>query len=109
MSVNNLVYSKPYVDNQLDTFNYTIASAGMHSVYITITVVPPTSAQVQITQNSTPVYTSTAFSATQQNLQLKFTLNCAVSDVISVIVSSSAAIDQMPNNIKSTVTLTAGI
>lgn len=80
---------------------------------ISTTASPPTitgsGASYVVNQNGSPVYTSPAITPFQLALQSKTELVCAVGDVITVVFSSSAAIDAQLNNLKSIVSINQGI
>lgn len=92
----------------LDTYNYTVKTASMHVCAVSITMRAPSSISVVIKQGSTTIATSTAPAAAQTVINLNATMNCAVNDVISVIISSSAALDNQPNNMKGIINIHQG-
>lgn len=73
-------------------------------------VVTPSSAQYVVNQNGSPVYTSPALTPFQTAEQInKVPLNCAVSDVITIVFSSANAIDAQLNTVKSIVSIEQGV
>ena len=104
-----LLLNKPFVTSGIDTLNYTIAAAGLYYVQVQLTEVPPSGLSVLVKQNGSTVFTAPALSPTQIAQQFKVSLNCALNDVISVVIASSTAIDLQLNNVKSTVTIGQGM
>lgn len=93
----------------LDTYNHTAATANMYMVKVDVTETPPSGLIITIQQNSsTVVSTTTAPASTQQLVSLQTVINCAASDVISVILSSSSAADKALNNIRGTLNIHVG-
>ncbi len=64
---------------------------------------------VVVNKNGSPVYTAPALAAGQSALQFKFDLMCAATDIITVVLSSSAPVDNALNNIKSIVSIGQGL
>lgn len=61
-----------------------------------------------VNQNGTPVFTSATLGAYQTEAESKTMLQCAVADVITVVFSSSNAIDNLLNSVKSIVSIGMG-
>lgn len=127
----------PQVSVGLPTFTYTVPAvsaaypfggAGVYNVQVSLTVtnsvvgtgagsgIPLTAqtvsgsgAQYVVNQNGSPVYTSPAITPFQTALQSKTELLCAVTDIITVVFSSSTAIDEQLNTLQSTVSINQGI
>ena len=96
----------------LGTMTYTIPTAGLYFVRVQLTEVPPTGLSVVINQNGTPIFTAPTITPTQIAQQFKYSpIVAAVNDVITVVLSSSAAIDNLPNsnNVKSIITIGQGV
>jgi hypothetical protein len=89
----------------LGTFTYTAALAGVYFVSAQSSVLPPSGLSIVINQNGSPVMTSAAPSAAEQTVNLQDQINCAASDVITVVISSSNANDLMLNTVKTIITL----
>ena len=68
--------------------------------------------QIVINQNGSPVVTvggsSTNPTPTQPILSASARLNCAATDVITVVLSSANAVDAVPNSVKSIINLYQG-
>ena len=92
----------------LGTWTYTVTQAGPFYVSASSTEVPPSSLSIVINQNGSPKATSTATTASQDRVRISIDLNCAASDVITVVISSAAAIDNQLNTVKTLVNLRAG-
>lgn len=96
------------VVSNLDTYNYTAKSSATHFVTVSVTEHPASSLSIVIQKNGTPVATSTPPSATQAVINLSTPISCSASDVLSVVLSSSAAIDQRINHIKGIINIHVG-
>jgi|SRR5665213_1404263 len=96
--------------SNLDTYNHTALSASMYTVSVKLSEVPPSGCTITIAQSgSTSNSVSTSVpAATQNHVELRTLLNCAVNDVISVTLASSSAIDQGPNAIKASLKISVG-
>jgi len=97
------------VINALDTYNYTVPSASLESVSVSMTEIPPSGISILIQQNGSTKASLSSPAAAQSVLNLQVILNCASSDVISVIISSSSAIDQQLNTIKGIINIRDGL
>jgi hypothetical protein len=106
---NILILNQPYVNVGLDTMTYTIPAAGLYSLHFEVTEVPPSGLSVVVNQNGSPVYTSATPTPTQSAFQFKQGLVCALNDVITVVLSSSSAIDSALNNVKSIIAIEQGL
>lgn len=96
------------VITNLDTYNYTIQTAGMHVASIQLTEQPPSGISVLIKLNGSTVATAPAPSATQGAITLSTTMNCAVNDVVGFTLSSSTPGDQNLNAIKAILNIHVG-
>lgn len=92
----------------LDTYNHTTLTANMYTVSIDMAEQPPTGLSIVIQQNGVTKATSTAAGAAQTHVPLAVTINCAINDVLSVILSSSTPGDQGLNVIKGTLSIHVG-
>lgn len=99
--------SSHIVLNGLESSSTSIPIAGFYNVRcdLNLPTIPessPSNSQVvaTFTQNGTPVYTSKP-----GDLGAQFNLSCAAGDVIAVVLSSGAAIDQPTNVVRGTVVL----
>lgn len=104
-----LLLNQPFVTCGLDTLNATAAAAGLYNVAVQLTEVPPSGLSVVVNQNGSPVFTAPVLTPTQVAQQFKVGLNCALNDTVSVVISSSSAIDQQLNTVKSTVSFNQGM
>jgi hypothetical protein len=100
------------VVSNLDTYTYTVTTAAMHVAKVRVQKMPPSGLTITIQQNGSTKATVTVQpivgSTGQSSQELHVTMNCAVSDVISFVLSSSTAIDQGPNAIKATLDVHVG-
>lgn len=96
------------VISKLDTYNYTVNSAGMHVASIRLTEVPTSGVSIVIKNNSSTIATSTTPTAAQNAINLSATINCAVNDVIGFVITSASPIDNQLNTIKAIVNVHKG-
>jgi len=102
-------FTHQYNFSNLDTYNYTIQTAGNHVVSAKATDFTNLSGvSVVIKQNGTVLATSPTQSTTQNELNISSLVNCSVGDVISFVVTSSTASDAGPNQIKGFFSVTQG-
>jgi hypothetical protein len=99
------------VMNGLNTDQCAITQAGQYSITCRTTMVPASGLVITATQTGSEsvTYTSAATSPVSNDNQLTGKFNCAVGDIISVTVSSSAAADQPPSLVKTTINLRQGL
>lgn len=91
---------------ELDTYNYTVLTTGMHKVSIDVSEIPSSSIIVTILKNGSPVVSTTvAPAAAQQVISLAVVQNNAVSDVIGITLASSSDNDKGPNRFKAILTI----
>lgn len=90
----------------LGTTTYTVGVAGPHRVRVRSTMVPQSGLVITINLNGSPVMVSPTISVTEQALSLEAFMQCAVADVITVVLTSSGTMnDSILNDIKSTVVI----
>lgn len=110
-----LILNQPQVTCGLttgtDTLTYTVPSGagGLYYVAVQFTEVPPSGISVIVKQGSSTVFTAPSVSPTQIAQQFKYSQIFAAADVISVVLSSSSAIDKVANNVKATVAVGQGM
>lgn len=120
------------VISNLDTYQYTVPTAGMYTVSLKINERPVSGITVTTKQNATTVLTTAAPTAPglistvtgagsgpltapvtsdigQQVIDSRIVLNCAANDVLQVIVASSTAHDSKPNDFKGILNIRQGI
>lgn len=101
--------TKTKVLSNLDTYNHTTLAASMYNVKCTLSEQPPSGVIITIQQNGvTKATTTTAPAATQQLVELAVTMNCAISDLLSVIITSSNPTDTGKNAIKAILNIHQG-
>jgi hypothetical protein len=93
----------------LNTYNYTIVTAGHHVVQVMVEARTPSSISVVISQNGTPNATSIAPAPTQSVIPLRTILNCLVGDVISIAVTSPSITDTFMNRTRTTINIHQGV
>lgn len=103
-------YNQNLVFNGLGTLSITVPVAGTYFVSGNISIPTistgssPSSCLVVINKNGSPVFTG---NAGDEGFYANFV--CAAADVVAVVFSSSAAVDQLLNVIKSTISIGLGM
>ena len=92
-----------------NTIAVDVPADGVYYVSVSLSDVPTSSVFVQVLLGVVVVYTSEALSATQGHLEFKFPLKCVQGNQIAVEVGSMAPIDNELNNVKTTITIGAGL
>lgn len=105
---NILILNQSYVTVGLGTVTFTVPATGQYNVKCDFTENPPSSLSVVVNNNASPVFTAPAVSPTQGAQQFKVSLSLAASDVVTVVLSSSAAIDNLLNSVKSIISIGQG-
>lgn len=103
-----LLLNSPFVTVGLGTFTYRVPTAGVYNITVQSTQEVPSGLSIVINQNGSPVYTAPTLSPTQSALQFKFDLLCAAADALTVVLSSSAAQDQLYNSLQTTLAIGNG-
>lgn len=113
--VPNFNTEKTYVG--LNTYTYTIKTAGLHTAKIQVDHHAPSNLTVQIQQtgsvtatlaSGTVQPTGSTVTAGQSSVILVALANCAVNDVIQFVLVSSAVNDQQLNTVKATFKVNQG-
>lgn len=96
----------------LQTATYTVPVASYYTVSVQSTLPQGSGLQTVISLNGSPQVTvggaSNNPTPTQPSMGTSARLNCAAADVISVVLSSSNAVDSLPNAVKSMINLFQG-
>lgn len=105
---NTLKVSQSNVICGLGTWTHTVALTQMYNVLVRCTEHQGSAISIVIQLNGVTQATSTAPSQPQRAINISQLLNCTAGDVISVILSSSAAVDQQLNNVKTNIIVRQG-
>ena len=102
---------QPSVMNGLNTDLFRVITAGLHSIYVETTVNEPSGLVITLSQSGsqTVSYTTPATSGQTNHVEVNGKFNCAVGDLLTVAVTSSASADQPPSLVKSTINLRQGL
>lgn len=92
----------------LDTYNHTTLSSGMYKIALRVTDQPPSGLIINIQKNGSTIIGYSTSASTQSHIELQIVTNCAVSDVLTVIISSTTAIDTNINDFKATLVINQG-
>lgn len=103
--------TKPSVSSGLSTDTFKIDAAGVYSIYVNTTVRDPSGLVITISQSgsTTASFSTPTTSPLTDHVELNAKFNCAVNDILTVTITSSATIDQPPNLIKSIINLRQGV
>lgn len=93
----------------LDTYNHTADAASPYFVKVSAQEIPPSGLSIAIQQNGSTKITSIAPAASQNHIDVQIVLNCASSDLISVVLSSVSAGDTGPNAIQALINIHKGL
>ncbi len=99
------------VSNGLSTDLHKVKSDGMYSIYAASTMDQPSGLVITLSQSgsqSVSVASDTTSPLALTN-GINHTFNCAAGDILSVVVTSSAAKDQPPALIRTTISLRQGL
>lgn len=127
----------PTVGVGLETYTYTVPTvstaypfggAGLYNVEVQVTVqnsvtgtgagsglsqpaqtVLSSGISYTVNKNGTPVLTSAAITPSQTAIQSKTALNLVATDIVTVVLASSTAIDKQLNSVMSQVSINQGI
>ncbi len=107
---NILILNQNQITCGLNTMTYTVPSGadGAYNVAVQSTEIPPSGISIVVNKNGSPVLTAPTLSPTQNAIQFKLSLLLAAADVITVVLSSSAAIDNQLNSVKTNVSIGQG-
>ena len=99
------------VMNGLNTDTFKVLVAGVYSINVNTNVNIPSGLTITISQtgSASNSYSSPVASAQTNHIEMNAKFNCAIGDILSVVVSSSAPADEPPSLLKSTIILKAGI
>lgn len=99
------------VSNGLSSETHKVAVAGMYSIYAASTMDQPSGLVITLSQAGSTSVSATSPTTSPQALtnQVQKTFNCAVDDILTVAVTSSAAKDQPPSLIRTTINLRQGL
>lgn len=106
---NILILNQPRVDVGLQTSTYTVAADGIYNVQVQLSENPPTGLSVVVNKNASPVFTAPVITPTQIAQQFRVAFPLVATDVITVVLASSSAIDQQLNTVKSNVSIGQGM
>lgn len=103
-----LMANIPVVMEGLGTFTHTVVNSSLRYFKGEVTAPLASSLSIVINQNGTPVYTAPAFTPTQTALQFRFDFLPTAADLMTIVLSSSAPVDNQANVIKSIVSTGLG-
>lgn len=110
-----LFINQPFVTANLtsgtDTLTYTVPSGagGLYTAHVEVTNPPATGVGVVVKQGASTKFTAATEGQTQSAQQFNYTQLYSAADVISVVLTSSTAIDKVINAVKAIVTVRQGL
>ena len=110
MSTTIANFNHQYQFAALDTYVYTVQTAGTKRISVRITDATNVAGLTcVIKQNTTTLTTVSGTNASDHDLEANATANFAINDTFSVVVTSTAASDSGPNQIRGTIILDGNI
>jgi hypothetical protein len=106
---NILLLNQPFINVGLVTITYTIPTTGLYNITVALSEIPPSGLSVVINDNGSPIFTAPTITPTQIAQQFKYSFQATASHVITVVLSSSSAIDAQLNSVKSQITIGQGL
>ncbi len=100
-------FSSTVVSN-LDTYQLTVPDANIYKIACTATEIPPSGLQITVMQNSTQLLQTVVPASSQNHVEASVLANCAVNDVLQIILSSSSSADSLRNVIKAVIKFSPG-
>jgi hypothetical protein len=89
----------------LGTFTYTALATAVYKFSIQSTVSPPSGLSIVINQNGSPIDTTNSPSINSTHIELSIIQPCALNDVITFVLTSSAFNDMQPGGVNSTISI----
>jgi len=100
--------AKPISIVGLGTWTHNVTTPGMRYISAVASEVPPSGLSIVINLNGSPIATSVTPSAAQQVVSAQILTQCALNDVLTVVLSSSSPIDNQLNTVKTLINTRAG-
>lgn len=105
-----LIVNRPSVAVGLGTlYTYTVPATDQYSIRLGLTEIPLSSLTVVVNDNGSPIFTAPVIGQTQSAQQFRLGAYLTSGHVITVVLSSSAANDNLLNSVKTTVSLCQGL
>ncbi len=92
----------------LGTFTFNVLVAGPYYLRAQCTDVPPSGLSIVLNHNGSPVASSPSLNTDVQSIEVESHIYCNVSDVLTVVISSSSTNDQLLNTVKTIIRLDGG-
>lgn len=105
---NILIKDTNFINVGLGTMTYAIPSTGIYNVQVQSTEVPASSLSIVVNKNGSPIFTAPVLSPTQQAVQFRISFLATAADVITVVLSSGAAVDNQFNTVKTNISIGTG-
>jgi hypothetical protein len=95
----------------LSNDTYKVDTAGVYTLNIKTTCIQPSGLVITLSQtgSTSASVTSATTSPLEDHVEVNGKFNCASGDILHVVVTSSAPVDQPPNLIKTTINLKQGV
>jgi hypothetical protein len=92
----------------LGTFTFNVLIAGPYYLRAQCTDVPPSGLSIVLNHNGSPIASSPSLNTDVQSIEIDAHAYCAISDTLTVVISSSATNDQLLNTVKTNIRLDGG-
>lgn len=106
---NYLIKEQPFVFCGLGTLTYNVTFTGAYNVQVQLSENPPSGLSVVVSKNGSPIFTAPTIAPTQIAQQFRVGFLAANTDVITVVLASSSAIDNQYNTVKSSISIGGGL
>lgn len=113
MAANTLNVNQAASVAGLGTSSYNVVTAGFYTVACQSTLPNNSGLQIAINKNGSPVITAIGGATanptpTQPSIGTSARVQCAAADLLQVVLTSSAAADNLPNGVKSVINIFQG-
>ena len=110
MASHNIQLDRTRTYAGINTYNYTFSDTGFYNLQFVSTEDTNSTLSVVVNQNGSPIYTNATLpgSGTIRDINFKLGINATATDTLSVVVTSSAAIDNQLNTVKTTISIGTG-
>lgn len=105
---NTLIAEQSMVFNGLGTLTYTIPSTNLYHVQFQVTEFPTSALAVVVKNGASTIFTAPVLGATQSAMQFRYSFQATAADVITVVLSSADAEDNLLNTVKSITSIGGG-
>lgn len=106
---NTLFENVPFVFCGLGTLTFVTTATQMYTVRVESTEIPSSELAVVVKDNGSTIFTAPVLGQTQSSMQFTFSKVLTTGHTITVVLSSSAANDNLLNSVKTSVAIGGGL